>query len=1103
MGGLDEARMRNELPVWPGAVDLGAEMPDCDAATAVGHLSNDFRYYVRENAEPRDRVELSVIVRAGSIDELADERGVAHIIEHLAFRGRKDEAGSWGTLRELEAAGVKFGSHQNAYTSQEETVYFLHVPCDFVPRALKLLAALVCDVRLGDDDLDKERAIVIEEWRQRKSWASRASEAHLRQTFFKSNIPDRMPIGTLDVIANVKAATLRRFYERQYKPRAMAVIVVGDLQAIPGVDAQGDVVKMLEEAFGSYFQAGLEPEEWPRPPEKYFGPESVGHALGARFFYEASPAAPMQVRASVFEDDEASATSCFVTCARPFGLMRTVGDFRDWIADDLFHLLLNRRLHRKSIEPKPPFCSAASQSERPIALCRGMRAVTFSAISVTPKTRDQAAEALEAAWREVELVRRFGFTPDEVRVGRAAFLAELYTHWLERDQAESAGLADECREHFLLLQPFFDAQTEVSLTLRIADDLTAAQLAQRADVLYPPLTSMNAGDRIICATRPTRPGLFMSLFDAFRSKPDAAAFEDDLRGALRRAAATDGLPALKQGAVFDEAKFFLPTAAPGNIVERTQHQLVDGQTAVEVAFANGLRCVFLRTDFRDDEVIAYGVAAAGLSEMLAPRSKGGAGALNAARLASSLAREYGYYGEEREAVMDALGGKRCALSADIDAYRRTVDGDCASNDLGALMALVHRLFACKPKRQPDRLNTFCELLREGVAEQWRDPKSRYAKLVDEINTQNHKYFAPVTLSDVDDFDASLAADYFDAAFRSPDGFAIVFAGHLPPDAELEQMAEAYLGSIPKAAPLKASSVDGVDFGFFDGAAPRHARAVAPLGVAFPPRAVNRALRYPPAARVAGDDSAGLCECATRISFPVAVGGGDLRDGGNSGTQTLHDAEHARAVVRLREHMMLDVASSVFSARLTEAIRFNDSAAYSVAAYLSFATATPLTDSKQPLEGVLTVYASHDPATADTFRATCLAELEKIGDEGPAVRELESTLKAAANDRAEALRRNAFWAPSLALTYVNARFNGSLGTTFRESCRIREEVHAALSDPAGVGLLRDAFKRSLRPSDRGRRRTIVTLSPRSRLFVPALALAAAAAAIAAVAIARRR
>ena len=161
------------LPRWAAALDMGARLP-FDAAVERGVLANGCAYYLRANGEPKDRVEISLAVRAGSLDEADDERGIAHMIEHLAFRGQSGgDAGCFAIVRELESLGVRFGSHQNAYTSLEETVYWLHVPRACAARATELLARMVLDARISDADVEAEREIVLDEWRQSKGWAER------------------------------------------------------------------------------------------------------------------------------------------------------------------------------------------------------------------------------------------------------------------------------------------------------------------------------------------------------------------------------------------------------------------------------------------------------------------------------------------------------------------------------------------------------------------------------------------------------------------------------------------------------------------------------------------------------------------------------------------------------------------------------------------------------------------------------------------------------------------------------------------------------------------------------------------------------------------
>ncbi|CAM9971072.1 unnamed protein product [Laminaria digitata] len=146
-------------------------------------------YYVRPNRHPRERAELRIVIKVGSVMESEEERGVAHMIEHLAFRASRTSPQEFDVVKELESHGIKFGAHQNAYTSFEETVYELHVPADqpvLLERSLKVLRQLALEVRLSDDDVERERSIVVDEWRQGRGCTQRATE-----DFFKLVVKGR------------------------------------------------------------------------------------------------------------------------------------------------------------------------------------------------------------------------------------------------------------------------------------------------------------------------------------------------------------------------------------------------------------------------------------------------------------------------------------------------------------------------------------------------------------------------------------------------------------------------------------------------------------------------------------------------------------------------------------------------------------------------------------------------------------------------------------------------------------------------------------------------------------------------------------------------
>ncbi|HEU0298814.1 MAG TPA: pitrilysin family protein, partial [Longimicrobium sp.] len=201
-----------------------------DTAVIRGRLPSGLAYYVRRNAEPRARAELRLVVNAGSVLEDADQRGLAHFLEHMAFNGtRRFEKHQ--IIDYLERVGMRFGPDINAYTSFDETVYMLHLPTDsagVLDTGLQILRDWATGITLDSVEIEKERGVVIEEWRRSRGAGARISDRQFPFLFAGSRYADRLPIGDLETLRTFAPATLRRFYERWYRPELMAVVAVGE-----------------------------------------------------------------------------------------------------------------------------------------------------------------------------------------------------------------------------------------------------------------------------------------------------------------------------------------------------------------------------------------------------------------------------------------------------------------------------------------------------------------------------------------------------------------------------------------------------------------------------------------------------------------------------------------------------------------------------------------------------------------------------------------------------------------------------------------------------------------------------------------------------------
>ena len=204
-----------------------------DPAVVRGTLSNGLSYYIRHNEEPPERAQLSLVVKAGSVLEEEDQRGLAHFVEHMAFNGT-ERFEKQEIVEYLESIGSTFGAHLNAYTSFDETVYWLEIPTDdpeITETAFQILSDWAYAVTFEPEEVELERGVVLEEWRLFQGFDSRFQANWFPVLFGTSRYAERDPIGLTEVVETAPRERLVAYYERWYRPDLMAIVAVGDFDA--------------------------------------------------------------------------------------------------------------------------------------------------------------------------------------------------------------------------------------------------------------------------------------------------------------------------------------------------------------------------------------------------------------------------------------------------------------------------------------------------------------------------------------------------------------------------------------------------------------------------------------------------------------------------------------------------------------------------------------------------------------------------------------------------------------------------------------------------------------------------------------------------------
>ena len=347
-----------------------------DSRITKGKFANGLTYYIRTNKKPENRAELRLVVRAGSVLEDDDQQGLAHFVEHLAFDGTKSFPKN-ELVSFLEKEGVKMGPDINAYTSFDETVYMLQIPTDsaaLLRKALQILREWASAVTFDDAEIEKERGVVIEEWRLGRGANERVQNKHNPIIFYKSRYAERLPIGKKEVLDTCSHDAIRRFYRDWYRPDLMAVIAVGDFNP--------DTIKLLVE---NNFKELRNPS---------FAPCAAGIDLPNH----------EETLVSVATDAELPYTTANVFFKRNLEQERTVSDYRRDIAGELYDGMLNARIQERLQQPNPPFISGFTGDSRFVG--------DKQSYSLYVRVKeDQILPGIEAMLSEVFQARDHGFTP--------------------------------------------------------------------------------------------------------------------------------------------------------------------------------------------------------------------------------------------------------------------------------------------------------------------------------------------------------------------------------------------------------------------------------------------------------------------------------------------------------------------------------------------------------------------------------------------------------------------------------------------------------------------------------------------------------------------
>ena len=617
------------------------EMPPIpvDAAVRIGKLDNGMTYYIRHNDYPEHRVNFYIAQRVGTMQEDDNQQGLAHFLEHMAFNGSEHFPGH-GIIDFTRSLGLNFGGDLNAGTGFTQTVYNVsNVPStrqSALDSCLLILKDWSNGLLLEDEEIDNERGVIHQEWRQTTDPEERMNTRQLKNIFPGSKYGDRMIIGLMDIVDNFPYQVLRDYYHKWYRPDNQALVIVGDVD-VDHIEAQ------IKEIFSSIPAPAADAalvEDYPVPDNEQpifvveKDKEQTANLVRLMFKHEATPR-------------EAKT-----------GLDYMILEY----LKEMSSMMLAERLQDMAQEPDCPF-NETFCIDMPFMWTNTMDAFTLLAV---PKD-GQTEATLQALATEFRRAQEYGFTATEYARAQEEYLSELESRYNERNKISNERYAEQYYTHFLKGEPIPSVEEEYQIMNMIVPNLPVETVNEFFSDMYDAtghnMVTINYNSEKDGVTYPTQESL-MAAFEAAKAAP-IEAFVDNVKQE----------PLISQ----------LPKA--GKIVKETFNDKLGYK---ELELSNGARVILKKTDYKEDEIMMQAIQRGGQS-LYSEKDWANMNLYDGVMSMSGL-------GEFSSSELNkALAGKQVSLDTKMDDHTDLITGSTTVKDLETLFQLTYLTFTDRRK----------------------------------------------------------------------------------------------------------------------------------------------------------------------------------------------------------------------------------------------------------------------------------------------------------------------------------------------------------------------------------------------------------------------
>lgn len=642
---------------------------DNDNTIRKGILPNGMTYYIRHNAQTKGVADFYIAQKVGSILEEKRQRGLAHFLEHMAFNGTKHFPGNTlqpGIVAWCESVGIKFGANLNAYTSVDQTVYNISAAPvtreGVIDSCLLILNDWSHELLLTDKEIDKERGVIEEEWRTRRSGMAmqRLSEQAMPVIYAGTKYSDCMPIGNIDIVRTFPYNDLRNYYSKWYRPDLQAIIVVGDINE-----------DKIEEKIKKLFAKIPLPQN---PAHRIYYPIGNNEKM---ILYTATDKEQPTVNFTLYMKRDVT----------PKQERNTIQNYADDYKTNILRMAINDRLEELSRTKNAPFISASVRSGN-FFLASTKDAFELSGVLKEGK----ALEAIQLLVGEVERARANGITIDELKRGKAEMLSYAENDYNDRSNRRNGEFVEQCVQNFLEETPIIEPEKELEMVRKLDKTVTIDDVNALAKTI---ITNQN---QVVTMFGPDK--------NTFKMPTNSS-----IENAILKAQKQHYTPYKTQKTLTERLITKLPK--PGSIKSERTYKY--GYT--EFTLSNGLKVYVRPTNFEPDEVNLKLFSLGGkniypdsempnLTYLMAGATIGGVAQYNDLTLEKMLA------------------GKTATVTPFIDNDTRGMAGTSNVKDTKTLLELVY-LYFTQPRKDPQAFKNLMEQQQEFLTNAHVNPMLAY------------------------------------------------------------------------------------------------------------------------------------------------------------------------------------------------------------------------------------------------------------------------------------------------------------------------------------------------------------------------------------------